>query len=468
MTGENACGQRQAENWRARDGHGEAGSDRYPDGNEQSGIARVRRPANRMTIGTGVWTNTETVGRMTDRAVTARSRRLVGRMMSTAVGSRCCEMEGNEDYGMGEGNTHRKRWKNRCKYLAVLLSVLFCLFGGGYLLYRAGAADAITGQSVETDSSADRDNRPGPVAEYLRASELVERSDVKAVMDAEIPTNAWTGLSVPTYLTKVDHTYFLVDCYHNQVIYNDNLQDPLSDWKVMTTDLDKGHTLASDGTVYLIDDTERNRVLVFEKREERFVHTQTFDNIGNRPHYIIYDAPTDTFYVWSSMSGEMYLFRHNAGDTRIYLTEIRRIESLDQVYVRSFTIIGSDIYFVSGNAAIIRADLESFEVLETYPVPDSMAGMIQLTRIQDFFYITISTDITGSQEYATMIRTRELSSLTEGDYEDVYGNFIGGGTPYYITELDDAYYLTEHRLPGHSVWRFRVEDNEIVDVETVY
>lgn len=423
------------------------------------------------------WTERYSPGEAAGKQNDERSRRLgsrkdwtgtksVSRMTATAVGSRYRETEGNEDYGMGEGNTHRKCWKSRCKYLAVLLSVLFCLFCGGHLLYRA--ADAITGQSVESGNSADRDNRPGPVTEYLRASELVERSDVKAVMDAEIPTNAWSGLSVPTYLTKVDHTYFLVDCYHNQVIYNDNLQAPLSDWKVMTTDLDKGHTLASDGAVYLIDDTERNRVLVFEKRGERFIHTQTFDNIGNRPHYIIYDAPTDTFYAWSSMSGEMYLFRHNAGDTRMYLTEIRRIESLDQVYVRSFTIIGSDIYFVSGNAAIIRADLESFEILEIYPVPDSMAGMIQLTRIQDFFYITISTDITGSQEYATMIRTRELSALTEGDYEDVYGNFIGGGTPYYITELDDAYYLTEHRLPGHSVWRFRVEDNEIVDVETVY
>ncbi len=303
---------------------------------------------------------------------------------------------------------------------------------------------------------------PGVITDYLRISDLVTADD------GDILANPYADLSVPTYLTKVKDTYFLVDCYHNQVIYNDNLSAPLLEWHVMTDDIDKGHTLASDGAVYLVDDTERHRILIFEQKNGRYVHTQTFDDIGNRPHYIIYDAPTDTFYAWSSMSGEMYLFRHNPDDMRMYLTEIRRIEALDNVYVRSFTIIGSDIYFVSGNSSIIRADLASFEILETYPVPDSLAGMIQLTRIQDYFYITVSTDITGNQDYATMLRTKDLAALADGDYEDIYSYFIGGGTPYYVTEFDNAYYLTEHRLPGHSVWRFQVENNEIVNVETIY
>lgn len=307
---------------------------------------------------------------------------------------------------------------------------------------------------------------PDLITEYIRASELVSESDSGDT--SGIKTNPCTDLSVPTYITKVDDTYFLVDCYHDQVIYNDNLTDPLYEWKVMTDDIDKGHTLASDGTVYLIDDTERHRILVFEKKDDVYVHTQTFSDIGNRPHYIIYDAPTDTFYAWSSMSGEMYLFRRNPDDTRMYLTEIRRIDSLNNIYVRSFTIIGSDIYFVSGNSSIIRADLDTFKILETYPVPENIAGMIQLTLIEDYFYITVSTDITGNQDYATIIRTKDLSSLTDGDYEDIYSNFIGGGTPYYITFFDNAYYLTEHRLPGHSIWRFQVEDNIIKNVEAVY
>ena len=146
---------------------------------------------------------------------------------------------------------------------------------------------------------------------YLRASDVISSPDTAA------QTNPCGDLSVPTYITKVEDTYFIVDCYHNQVIYHDNLTAPLYEWQVMTSDINMGHTLASDGLVYLIDDTENNRVLVFEKKDGVFYHTQTFDEIGNRPHYIIYDETTDTFYAWSSMNGEMYLFRHDPDDSRV-------------------------------------------------------------------------------------------------------------------------------------------------------
>ena len=97
-----------------------------------------------------------------------------------------------------------------------------------------------------------------------------------------------------------------------------------------------------------------------------------------------------------------------------------------------------------------------------------MAGMIQLTRIEDYYYITVSTDITGNQDYATMIRVKDLKDLSSGNYEDVYNNFIGGGTPYYITSIDNTWYLTEHRLPGHSIWSFHVTNNTITGVTSIY
>lgn len=309
---------------------------------------------------------------------------------------------------------------------------------------------------------------------YLRASDIVSEA-ASGSQDSQTPENAplnpCQDLSVPTYITKVEDTYFIVDCYHDQVIYHDNLTDPLSAWQVMTSDISKGHTLASDGLVYLVDDTENNRVLVFEKQGGVFHHTQTFSEIGSRPHYIIYDEATDTFYAWSSMSGEMYLFRHDPEDTRMYLTEIRKIEQLAGTYVRSFTISENQIYFVSGilgSPAILQADLETFEIRKTYPVPDTMAGMIQLTITENGFYITISTDINGNQDYATIIHTDDLTNLTSGNYDDVYEHFIGGGTPYYVTFIDNSYYLTEHRIPGHSIWKFKITDDGITDVEAIY
>ena len=306
--------------------------------------------------------------------------------------------------------------------------------------------------------------------DYLKESTLID-FDIETLN--AIPDNPHPTLSVPTYLTKVKDTYFIVDCYNNQVIYHDNLTDPLYEWRIMTTDVSLPHTLASDGSVYLIDDTEQNRILVMEEDvnlngQPVFVPTQEFTGIGDRPHYIIYHEPTDTFYAWSSESGEMFLFRHPKEDSRMYLTEVRSIPSLNGIYVRSFTIMDDSIYFVSGNSSIIEADLDTFKIKKEYPVPDELYGMIQLTRIEDYFYITISTDITGNQDYATMIRVKNLKDLESGSYEDVYHNFIGGGTPYYITQVDDTWYLTEHRLPGHSIWSFEVKDNTITNVTTLY
>lgn len=337
----------------------------------------------------------------------------------------------------------------------IILSLGICIFAG-FLVSCAQKRPEPASDYVPTD--------------YLAASELISYDLAQL---NQIPNNPFPTLSVPTYITKVKDTYFIVDCYNNQVIYHDNLTDPLYQWQVMTNDIAMGHTLASDGIVYLIDDTENNRILVMEESVNEngqpvFILTQEFSNIGNRPHYISYDEYTDTFYAWSSMSGEMYLFRHAKDDSRMYLTEILSIPSLNGVYVRSFTIVEDRIYFVSGNSSIIEADLYTFEVKKEYPVPDSLAGMIQLTLIDDYYYITISTDASGNQDCATIIRTKDLTDLAAGNYKDVYDAFIGGGTPYYITRIDDFWYLTEHRIPGHSIWQFRVQDNSIIDVTTLY
>ncbi|MCR5734717.1 MAG: hypothetical protein K6G22_08950 [Lachnospiraceae bacterium] len=301
-----------------------------------------------------------------------------------------------------------------------------------------------------------------------REAEVLISDPEKAAALMEVKKNPCSDLSIPTQITKIDDTYFIVDCYHNQIIYNDNLEDPLSEWMVMTDEMVMGHTIASDGQVYLVDDTENERIMVFEKTEDpdpKFVFTRQFGGITGRPHFIEYYESSETFYAWCSISGQMYLIKNDG--TNVYISDIKEIPELDEIYVRSFTIIDDGIYFVSGNGFIIRADLDSFKVTDRYPVPSEIAGMVQLTKIDDMYYITVSTDDSWNQDYATIIRCDSLDKLSEHEYEDVYENFIGGGTPYYITYFDGAYYMAEHRIPGHSIWRFTVTDGRI-SAETVY
>lgn len=312
---------------------------------------------------------------------------------------------------------------------------------------------------------------------YIREASITEAGQDKEAyaQSMEVINNYDSKLSVPTYVAKYDDTWFMVDCYHNRIIYSDSMGKPLTEWKIMTGDVTMPHTIASDGKVYLVDDTENNRILVFEKVEDKFVNTQVMYDIGSRPHYAIYDEATDTFYVWSSTTGELYLFRHTADSTLMYLTEIRSIPELNGIYVRSFSIIDGDIYFVSGVSddgkapKIYCCNLSDLSIKKEIAVPDNLAGMVQITKIQNYYYVTTSTDLSGSQDHATLVRTRSLEDLAKGNYEDIYTKyFIGGGTPYYISKVDDTYFLTEHRLKDHAIWSFKVERDELKDVTSLY
>ena len=72
-------------------------------------------------------------------------------------------------------------------------------------------------------------------SKYLQESELTEAGEnPKAFASSYEPViNPDYAVSVPTYITKIDDTWFIVDCYHNRVIYNDNVDDSLFDFKIM-------------------------------------------------------------------------------------------------------------------------------------------------------------------------------------------------------------------------------------------
>lgn len=347
--------------------------------------------------------------------------------------------------------------------LALIFSLLLCGCGKGNVTQTHITADHIMEQG---DLSGSSDQAAHPDAPDGSAD---DQSLSAADQDAVPVGNMSTALSVPTQITKIGDYYFIVDCYNDQVIYSESLDLPLNEWYVMTSDISKGHTVASDGEIYLVDDTENHRVLVFEYRNGVFVNTSVFENIGVRPHFIVYNEEDGCFYVWSSMTGEMYVFEHDSSTGEVFISRIMKIDELDGVYVRSFTIEGDRVYLVSGNSEIIEARLSDFKVIKKYPVPPELAGMIQIMPVEGGYYITISTDVHGNQDFATIIFTEKLSDLEQGSYTDIYSYFVGGGTPYYLGCIDGTYYLTEHRLPGHSIWAFDIgEDHMPANVRLIY
>ncbi len=288
-------------------------------------------------------------------------------------------------------------------------------------------------------------------------------------LKSPMTSNPYTSLSVPTQITKIGTDYFLVDCYHDLILTATSLDTPLNQWLVMSDQINRGHTIAGNGTVYLADDTENHRILVFIKEGNTFIQTQIFENIGNRPHYIEYDAATNRFYALSSLTGELYVFYQEADTTQVQLEKILNIPGMQNTYIRSFSIEEDEIYFACNNGTILRTRLEDLTLLEQFSVPAELGGLIQVVKIQDFYYLTVSTDLSGNSDSATILRTRELCNLADYGYEDLYETFGSDGTPYYISSMDGHYFLTQHcYLPGHGVWQFDIIEENITNVVALY
>ncbi len=284
----------------------------------------------------------------------------------------------------------------------------------------------------------------------------------------ENPVNPYDRLKVPAQIVRIGDWYFITDCYHNQVLYTAGMGTAVKDWKVMATDVEQPHGIAGDGQVYLVLDTENDRVLVFEWKKGRFQNTQRLDGMGRRPHYIVYDEPTESFFIWSSLTGEMYIVKKEPESGVMYLAEIRKIKELDGFYVRSFTIMGDQILFPSGNNCYITlADKHTLEVQARFPVTGEVSGMACIIPAGGYFYMTVSSDLNYNQNAATMIRSSNLLLMAQGIYENVYSAFPEKGIPYYINHMNGAYYMTSAGT-RHTVWRFQVTDEGIQDVRAIY
>ncbi len=279
-------------------------------------------------------------------------------------------------------------------------------------------------------------------------------------------SNPYTTFHVPTQVYSVNGDFFLADAYHNQMLFTDNYRNAPEYWGVMGGNMFRPHAIASDGTIYMVVDTDNNRVNTYVKTETGFLVVQCFDQVGIRPHYVEYDAATGQFYVWSSMTGTMYIYRREADSLNVTLAQTAYIKDLDGCYTRSFTIDGDKIYLPSmGRSAIYVVDKGSFKVSAVYPVCADLGGMVQVRHEQNYYYLVTSTDVYGDASKATIVRSTSLAGFTAGGYEDIRGKFPElEGVPYYISHLEDGHYYTPVMAGKPYIVRFDIVEDEITNV----
>lgn len=267
-------------------------------------------------------------------------------------------------------------------------------------------------------------------------------------------------------INKIGDYYFINDCWHHRIIYNSNMSDIIEKWNTLTDDIIGGHSIASDGEVYLCDDTDGSKIRVFKIIDNIFKETQIFDNITGRPHFVKYDENTNSFYVVSSLEGKIYILKNNNG--KVEITNIKLVSEISNAYTRSLNIIDGYMYLISGGGYIRKINYidGSFEVIQSYKVSDNMIGMNFIEKIGDYFYLSSYTNSNGT--IAPMfIRTQNLSELINENYEDLYNLFGFEGAPYYISKFDNKYFVTEADMTS-SIKSFEVNNNQISNIKTYY
>lgn len=80
-------------------------------------------------------------------------------------------------------------------------------------------------------------------------------------------------------------------------------------WNTVDFEFAGPHTIASDGDIYVVDNTGCHEVIVIDSN---FKFKQRFSGISYRPHHTEYDPLTQAFYVVTGQN--IFCFKKNNGN----------------------------------------------------------------------------------------------------------------------------------------------------------
>jgi len=260
----------------------------------------------------------------------------------------------------------------------------------------------------------------------------------------------------PTYVTKIGSEYFIVDCWHHRLLCHSDFSAPIENWSEVDVELNRPHTIASDGKVYLVDDSENDSIKVLRKMGDMFILSQTISHVGRQPNKLIYDQKSKKFFGIAASSQQIFVLS-NTGQN-VVLEKNVKLDFLKTSYVRSISLIDGNLFIVSGPGKIfeVKVDDLSFKVINEYPVPFEFQGMNDIAKIKNYYYISVYQNGAGEIR-PRLIRLKNLRDFS--NHEDLAEKLGVKGVPYYFSFVDGRIMLTE--IDKHSLIRsFVVTDDD--------
>lgn len=295
------------------------------------------------------------------------------------------------------------------------------------------------------------------VSKYIILSLLA----ITILVAIAILRNSWRAwLYTPTQIVKVADYYMIEDCWNGRIVYSNKLQQPAF-MDTVTENIKGGHTIASDGEYFLLDDSENNQVLLYKINEP--TKLLQIVKVDGRPHFILYNE--GRFFILSSFGACIYEAIISNGKLQIINCHIID-ENIN--YARSISIMGGCLYLPTSDGAIYKVDLSSWDILEVYNLPIDIGGMNYIEKIENYYYLTIYSGSNFDMSYPPkIIRVKDLRDLSEGNYQDITNLFDIKGVPYFISCFDNKYYLTEIDT-NQGIYEFEVQGDNIFNVQVIY
>lgn len=252
---------------------------------------------------------------------------------------------------------------------------------------------------------------------------------------AKVDDQYQNRLYTPTQIVKLNETYFIVDCWHHRVLYTRDIKNPITSWQVLDDNLAGPHSIASNGSLYVTEDTGRNSIKIYrELSNQQFSLVQTIPNIGVRPHRTLYDSNNKQFLIVGANDQSIYIFAEKQKSLDIVFHSV--IRQLNGQYCRSITIQDNFLYFV-GVKDILMFELKRY----------ALGRMVQKIVLNEKYHGSNDLFFTGkNQGFLTSTPQRLYSFKSFKELENgtaVDQSTLFKGTPYYIESFDGKLFIPE-------------------------
>jgi hypothetical protein len=174
-------------------------------------------------------------------------------------------------------------------------------------------------------------------------------------------------LYTATNLVKIDDYYFIIDCWHHRIIYSKQLDAKIENWHILDDNIAGPHSIVSDGQIYVAEDTGRHNLLVWARTGDSFYNTQILENIGLRPHRVLYNNKNRHFYAVGSWDQSLFILENV--NNSLVVANIIDLKHIKGKYCRSITIRGEFLYVIAGDTIAKYLIVgNSIEFIKNYPL----------------------------------------------------------------------------------------------------